>query len=289
MNDIYSPERGAGAHEIIKVENVSYNYVSGEQVSRGVRGVSLTVRKGEFVVLLGHNGSGKSTLAKLLNGFIVPAEGKVTVEGIDTRDDKRIYELRAKVGMVFQNADNQMVASVIENDIAFGPENLGVPRDEIEKRISWALDAVNMLEHRRRSPNKLSGGQKQRIAIAAILAMYPDVLILDESTAMLDPKGRGEIMETISRLNKEKGLTVILITHYMDEAIAADRIFVMNEGRIIKEGKPREVFSDTEKIAEAKLELPVASRISAELRRAGLDIPFALTDEELAEGLCRLK
>lgn len=289
MNDIYSPERGAGAHEIIKVENVSYDYVSGEQVSRGVRGVSLTVRKGEFVVLLGHNGSGKSTLAKLLNGFIVPAEGKVIVEGIDTRDDKRIYELRAKVGMVFQNADNQMVASVIENDIAFGPENLGVPRDEIEKRISWALDAVNMSEHRRRSPNKLSGGQKQRIAIAAILAMYPDVLILDESTAMLDPKGRGEIMETISRLNKEKGLTVILITHYMDEAIAADRIFVMNEGRIIKEGKPREVFSDTEKIAEAKLELPVASRISAELRRAGLDIPFALTDEELAEGLCRLK
>ncbi len=289
MNDIYSPERGAGAHEIIKVENVSYDYVSGEQVSRGVRDVSLTVRKGEFVVLLGHNGSGKSTLAKLLNGFIVPAEGKVTVEGIDTRDDKRIYELRAKVGMVFQNADNQMVASVIENDIAFGPENLGVPRDEIEKRISWALDAVNMSEHRRRSPNKLSGGQKQRIAIAAILAMYPDVLILDESTAMLDPKGRGEIMETISRLNKEKGLTVILITHYMDEAIAADRIFVMNEGRIIKEGKPREVFSDTEKIAEAKLELPVASRISAELRRAGLDIPFALTDEELAEGLCRLK
>lgn len=289
MNDIYSPERGAGAHEIIKVENVSYDYVSGEQVSRGVRGVSLTVRKGEFVVLLGHNGSGKSTLAKLLNGFIVPAEGKVTVEGIDTRDDKRIYELRAKVGMVFQNADNQMVASVIENDIAFGPENLGVPRDEIEKRISWALDAVNMSEHRRRSPNKLSGGQKQRIAIAAILAMYPDVLILDESTAMLDPKGRGEIMETISRLNKEKGLTVILITHYMDEAIAAGRIFVMNEGRIIKEGKPREVFSDTEKIAEAKLELPVASRISAELRRAGFDIPFALTDEELAEGLCRLK
>ena len=289
MNDIYSPERGAGAHEIIKVENVSYDYVSGEQVSRGVRGVSLTVRKGEFVVLLGHNGSGKSTLAKLLNGFIVPAEGKVTVEGIDTRDDKRIYELRAKVGMVFQNADNQMVASAIENDIAFGPENLGVPRDEIEKRISWALDAVNMSEHRRRSPNKLSGGQKQRIAIAAILAMYPDVLILDESTAMLDPKGRGEIMETISRLNKEKGLTVILITHYMDEAIAADRIFVMNEGRIIKEGKPREVFSDTEKISEAKLELPVASRISAELRRAGLDIPFALTDEELAEGLCRLK
>lgn len=289
MNETYSPERGAGAHEIIKVENVSYDYVSGEQVSRGVRGVSLTVRKGEFVVLLGHNGSGKSTLAKLLNGFIVPAEGKVTVEGIDTRDDKRIYELRAKVGMVFQNADNQMVASVIENDIAFGPENLGVPREEIEKRISWALDAVNMSEHRKRSPNKLSGGQKQRIAIAAILAMYPDVLILDESTAMLDPKGRGEIMETISRLNKEKGLTVILITHYMDEAIAADRIFVMNEGRIIKEGKPREVFSDTEKIAEAKLELPVASRISAELRRAGLDIPFALTDEELAEGLCRLK
>ena len=273
-------ETGHAEGAVIKVDNVSYDYRSGEHVSRGVRGVSLVVNRGEFVVLLGHNGSGKSTLAKLLNGFVVPDEGTVTVEGIDTRDNERIYELRAKVGMVFQNADNQMVASVIENDIAFGPENLGVPREEIEKRITWALDAVNMSEHRKRSPNKLSGGQKQRIAIAAILAMYPDVLILDESTAMLDPKGRAEIMETIQRLNKEKGLTVILITHYMDEAIAADKIFVMNEGRVIAEGTPREVFSATDKIAEAKLELPVASKISAELRRAGLDIPFALTDED---------
>lgn len=282
-------ETGHAEGAVIKVDNVSYDYRSGEHVSRGVRGVSLVVNRGEFVVLLGHNGSGKSTLAKLLNGFVVPDEGTVTVEGIDTRDNERIYELRAKVGMVFQNADNQMVASVIENDIAFGPENLGVPREEIEKRITWALDAVNMSEHRKRSPNKLSGGQKQRIAIAAILAMYPDVLILDESTAMLDPKGRAEIMETIQRLNKEKGLTVILITHYMDEAIAADKIFVMNEGRVIAEGTPREVFSATDKITEAKLELPVASKISAELRRAGLDIPFALTDEELTEGLCGLK
>lgn len=282
-------ETGHAEGAVIKVDNVSYDYRSGEHVSRGVRGVSLVVNRGEFVVLLGHNGSGKSTLAKLLNGFVVPDEGTVTVEGIDTRDNERIYELRAKTGMVFQNADNQMVASVIENDIAFGPENLGVPREEIEKRITWALDAVNMSEHRKRSPNKLSGGQKQRIAIAAILAMYPDVLILDESTAMLDPKGRAEIMETIQRLNKEKGLTVILITHYMDEAIAADKIFVMNEGRVIAEGTPREVFSATDKIAEAKLELPVASKISAELRRAGLDIPFALTDEELTEGLCGLK
>lgn len=282
-------ETGHAEGAVIKVDNVSYDYRSGEHVSRGVRGVSLVVNRGEFVVLLGHNGSGKSTLAKLLNGFVVPDEGTVTVEGIDTRDNERIYELRAKMGMVFQNADNQMVASVIENDIAFGPENLGVPREEIEKRITWALDAVNMSEHRKRSPNKLSGGQKQRIAIAAILAMYPDVLILDESTAMLDPKGRAEIMETIQRLNKEKGLTVILITHYMDEAIAADKIFVMNEGRVIAEGTPREVFSATDKIAEAKLELPVASKISAELRRAGLDIPFALTDEELTEGLCGLK
>lgn len=288
MND-KNCETGHAEGAVIKVDNVSYDYRSGEHVSRGVRGVSLVVNRGEFVVLLGHNGSGKSTLAKLLNGFVVPDEGTVTVEGIDTRDNERIYELRAKMGMVFQNADNQMVASVIENDIAFGPENLGVPREEIEKRITWALDAVNMSEHRKRSPNKLSGGQKQRIAIAAILAMYPDVLILDESTAMLDPKGRAEIMETIQRLNKEKGLTVILITHYMDEAIAADKIFVMNEGRVIAEGTPREVFSATDKIAEAKLELPVASKISAELRRAGLDIPFALTDEELTEGLCGLK
>lgn len=277
-------------HEpIITLDGVSYDYRSGEQVSRGVSDVSFSIEEGEFVVLLGHNGSGKSTVAKLMNGFLVPDKGKIIVRGIDTSDDAKIYELRAKVGMVFQNADNQMVASIIENDIAFGPENLGIPREEIEERITFALDAVNMSEHRKRSPLKLSGGQKQRVAIAAILAMRPEVLILDESTAMLDPKGRGEIMDTILKLNRENGMTVILITHYMDEAIAADKIFVMNEGRVVLSGTPREVFAETDKIAEAKLELPVASKVSAELIKAGLDIPFALTDEELAEGLCRLK
>ena len=268
---------------LIVAKDVTYSYRNGEQVSRGVKGVDLEIRGGEFVVVLGRNGSGKSTLAKLLNGFLVPDEGTVTVNGVDTADDDKIFDVRSTVGMVFQNPDNQMVASVIESDVAFGPENLGVPRDEIEERVTEALETVGMESSRTGSPNRLSGGQKQRIAIAAILAMRPKAIVLDESTAMLDPKGRREIMDTILKLQREKGMAVVLITHYMDEAIAADKIHIMNDGEIIASGTPREVFQNEAAIQRAGLELPVAAKVALNLKKAGLNIGFALTDEELAE------
>lgn len=268
---------------LIVAKDVTYSYRNGEQVSRGVKGVDLEIRGGEFVVVLGRNGSGKSTLAKLLNGFLVPDEGTVTVNGVDTADDDKIFDVRSTVGMVFQNPDNQMVASVIESDVAFGPENLGVPRDEIEERVTEALETVGMEGYRTGSPNRLSGGQKQRIAIAAILAMRPKAIVLDESTAMLDPKGRREIMDTILKLQREKGMAVVLITHYMDEAIAADKLHIMNDGEIIASGTPREVFQNEAAIQRAGLELPVAAKVALNLKRAGLNIGFALTDEELAE------
>lgn len=270
---------------IISVQNVSYDYVSGNTTNRGVSEINLDIERGSFVVFIGHNGSGKSTLAKLLNGFFVPDQGKVLVNDIDTADEEKTFEIRSKVGMVFQNPDNQMVASIIEDDLAFGPENLGVKREEIKERIDWALKTVNMEEYRNRTPNRLSGGQKQRIAIAAILVMKPEVLILDESTAMLDPKGRDEVMDTVLKLNREEGMTVILITHYMEEAIRADKVAVMNEGRIVLAGKPKEVFEKVDIIRDAKLELPVATKVSVELRKLGYDIPLALTEEELVESL----
>lgn len=274
---------------IVSVDNAAYTYKNGEEETVGVKNLCLEIYRGEFVVVLGHNGSGKSTFAKLLNGFLTPDEGKIIVDGIDTSDENRIFELRSKVGMVFQNPDNQMVASIIEDDIAFGPENLGVPREEIIERVNWALAAVHMSEHRDRTPFKLSGGQKQRVAIAAILAMLPEVLILDESTAMLDPEGREEVLETVRRLNKDKGVTVILISHYMDEALEADKVFVMSGGKVISQGEPRTVFSDFKALNEAKLEPPVATAVSKALRESGFDIEIALTDEELTEGICRLK
>jgi energy-coupling factor transport system ATP-binding protein len=273
---------------IIEVKGVSFDYRSEESVSRGVANVSLSVECGSFVAILGHNGSGKSTLAKLLNGFLTPDEGEIFVDGISTVDEKRIFDLRSRVGMVFQNPDNQMVATIIEDDLAFGPENLGVPREEIRRRIDWALQTVGMYEHRHRTPYKLSGGQKQRVSIAAVLAMLPKILILDEATAMLDPKGRGEVMETAKRLNKEEGMTVILITHYMDEAVDADKIIIMNEGRIVAFGKPKDVFMDTETIYKAKLDLPFAVKAAAEIRKEFPRFPFTLTDGELAEAICQL-
>ena len=273
---------------VIRSEGATYHYKSDDGEPKGVENVTLEIYEGDFVVLLGHNGSGKSTLAKLFNGFLVPDEGKITVAGLDTSDEKLCYEIRSKVGMVFQNPDNQTVASIIEDDVAFGPENLGVPPDEIRRRVDWALKAVNMYEYRERTPHKLSGGQKQRIAIAAILAMLPSVLILDESTAMLDPEGRKEVLETVKNLNKERNITVILITHYMDEALDADKIFVLSNGKIISSGTPYEIFSDEKIIKEAKLELPVATAVSTELKKAGFDVGTALTDEELAEEICRL-
>ncbi len=275
----------------VEVNGVSYDYreSNGESIALGVKNVSLSIKQGEFCVLLGHNGSGKSTLAKLLNSFLLPDEGSVKIHGVDTKDEARIYEIRSNIGMVFQNPDNQMVAAVIEDDLAFGPENLGVPAEEIEKRITWALETVNMSEHRKRSPNKLSGGQKQRIAIASVLSMLPNILILDESTAMLDPKGRSEVLDTAMRLNKEKGMTVILITHYMDEAVNADKIFVLSKGEVIGSGTPKEVFSNVALIKQASLELPIASSVSLGLIEMGIEVPFALTDRELVEGIWTLK
>lgn len=271
---------------IIELKNVSYDYVSGDIITRGVKDVTLDIERGSFVAFVGHNGSGKSTLAKLLNGFFVPDKGKVFVEGIDTADDDKIFDIRKKVGMVFQNPDNQMVASIVEDDLAFGPENLGVPREEIGKRIDWALKTVNMEGQNKRTPNKLSGGQKQRISIAAILVMKPDVLILDESTAMLDPKGREEVMETIMRLNKEEGMTVILITHYMEEVILADKVVVMNDGEVVLHGTPKEVYKELETIRNAQLELPIITQVAVELKNRGYNVPLSLTKEELVEALC---
>lgn len=273
---------------IISVQNVSYDYVSGELTTKGVSNINLEIERGSFVVFIGHNGSGKSTLAKLLNGFFTPDQGSVIVEGIDTKNEEKIFEIRSKVGMVFQNPDNQMVASIIEDDLAFGPENLGVPRAEIKERIDWALKTVNMEEYREKTPNRLSGGQKQRIAIASMLVMKPEVLILDESTAMLDPKGRDEVMETVMRLNREEGMTVLLITHYMEEAICADKVVVMNDGKIVLMGDPKTVFSQVSVIHEAKLELPVATKVSVELKKQGYDIPIALTEKDLVDSLFAL-
>lgn len=273
----------------IEIKNASYNYksVDGEETV-GVKNISLSIEKGDFVALLGHNGSGKSTLAKLFNGFLIPNEGDVLINDINTREEKRIFEIRSKVGMVFQNPDNQMVASIIEDDIAFGAENLGIEREEIIRRVEWALDAVGMLEHRKHTPFKLSGGQKQRIAIAAILAMCPEILILDESTAMLDPKGRKEVLDVVKRLNEKQGMTVILITHFMEEAIDCNKVYVMNEGQIMYGGTPKQVFADEQLIKTAKLELPIASQLSHRLKKNGINIEDSLTVEDIVEEICQL-
>lgn len=273
---------------IIRIENASCYYKNGDDAVVGVEGIDLTVNRGEFVVVLGHNGSGKSTLAKLLNGFLTADEGKIYVDGIDSSDEDKVFDLRKTVGMVFQNPDNQMVASIIEDDIAFGPENLGVPPEEIRRRVDWALDAVGMTEYADHTPFKLSGGQKQRIAIAAILAMLPKIIVLDESTSMLDPKGRGEVLDVVHRLNKEQGMTVILITHYMDEAVNADKAVVMSGGEILKVGTPKEIFGEPELVKKAMIEMPVAPKVAESIKDVA-DVGSVLTDEEFAEALCRLK
>lgn len=273
--------------KIIEIKNVSYSYKEGQ--TEALSDVTLDIESGSFVVFLGHNGSGKSTLAKLCNGFVLPDTGEVLVDGVNTKEEEHIYEIRSKVGLVFQNPDNQMVASIIEDDIAFGPENLGVAREEIIKRVAWALEVVDMSDYRTHTPFKLSGGQKQRIAIAGILAMMPQVLILDESTAMLDPRGRKEVLNTIKKLNKECNITVVLITHYMDEALDADKVVVLNEGKILLQGTPSEIFAQRQIIAKTKLELPIATYISGELNKAGYNVAMSLTDSELVEEICRLK
>ena len=270
----------------IELNNVSYSYRVGEgQTVRALRGVSFSVEKGEFVALTGMNGSGKSTLAKLLNGLFTPSAGDVLIEGINTRDAERTFDIRRKAGMVFQNPDNQMVATVIEDDVAFGPENVGIPREEIVERVDWALEAVGMSEFRKRSASKLSGGQKQRVAIAGVLAMKPDIIIFDESTSMLDPEGRAEIMEVAKKLNAT-GITVISITHNMDEAAQADRIIVLRKGRLVLDGTPKEVFASPE-VEACGLALPPATELARMLAERGFAFSETVTDEDgLVEGIC---
>ena len=270
--------------EAVRFENVKYSYDGGE--SYAVNGVSLSVREGEFLAVLGRNGSGKSTLAKLVNALLVPAEGRVFVEGMDTTDEKLTFQIRKRAGMVFQNPDNQTVASVVEDDVAFGPENIGVPRDEIGRRIDFALNAVGMQAFRDAAPSRLSGGQKQRIAIAGVLAVRPDIMILDESTAMLDPKGRREVMEVVKKLNKEQGMTVILITHFMDEVLQAERAVVMHRGEVVMNGTPEEIFARSEELETFGLTLPRAALVCKRLRAGGMPVAEAFTAEELAEAIC---
>ena len=272
--------------EFIKADKVRFAYepAEGELPREVLHGVSLEIKKGEFVALLGHNGCGKSTMAKLFNGMLLPTEGKVTVEGMDTADEETIYEVRRRVGLVQQNPDNQLVASIVEEDVAFGPENLGVEPKEIRRRVDEALKAVDMYEYRENAPYKLSGGQKQRVAIAGIIAMEPDCIVLDEPTAMLDPRGRDEVMETIHKLNREKGITIILITHYMDEAVQAGRVIVMDEGNILTEGTPREGVSQVELLKQHHLDVPQATELAYRLRAYGCGIPDGILNEEECVG-----
>lgn len=276
---------------MIKTEDLIYNYQNDddETVAEVLKGVSLEIHKGEFVAVVGHNGSGKSTIAKHFNAILMPSGGKVYVEGFDTSDEELLFEIRRRVGMVFQNPDNQIVAAVVEEDVAFAPENLGVAPPEIRERVDKALNAVGMYERRLDAPHLLSGGQKQRIAIAGILAMNPKYIILDEPTAMLDPVGRREVMNTVRRLNKEEGMTVILITHYMDEAAQADRIVVMRGGKVIIDGAPREVFVRTEELKSTGLDIPQAAELIGELHKAGFDVrKDAVTVDECVEEIMGL-
>ncbi len=272
---------------LLTVENVSFSY---DKKNNAVKDINFSLEKGEYVAVIGHNGSGKSTLAKLLNGLIKPDCGSVTVDGFSSADKKSLFEIRKRVGVVFQNPDNQLVASIVEDDVAFGPENLGVPRKEIGERIDFALSAVGMESFRHSTPTRLSGGQKQRIAIAGVLALKPEILVLDESTAMLDPQGRKEVLEVVEKLNKEQGVTVITITHYMEETVNADRIVVMDKGEILMTGTPAEIFRAKSKLLEIGLELPPALRIADELIARGLPLPDGiLTEQRLGEELCKLK
>jgi len=269
------------------LENVKYVYnAKQDDAYTALEDITCEINAGEFCVVLGHNGSGKSTFAKLLNGLYTPTEGRVTVDGMDTADDKLLYDIRSRVGVVFQNPDNQMIATIIEDDVAFGPENLGLAREEIAERVEWALGAVDMLEHRKGTPFRLSGGQKQRIAIAGVLALRPEVIVLDEATSMLDPQGRAEVMEVLRKLNREHGITVVAITHFMDEAVAADKIIVIDDARIGYVGD-RALFSDPDLIKKFNLELPVASEIALKLREAGLAIGDVFGNEDMEEALCQ--
>ena len=280
---------------IVKAAKLVYEYIRRdeeeniEEVNRAIDGVDVDIKKGDFVAVLGHNGSGKSTLAKHVNGLLLPTEGTVWVGDMDTRDEEHIWDVRKTAGMVFQNPDNQIIGNIVEEDVGFGPENIGVPTEEIWKRVEESLKAVGMTAYRLQSPNKLSGGQKQRVAIAGVMAMKPECIILDEPTAMLDPNGRREVIRTIHELNRTEGITVLLITHYMEEAIEADRIIVMDDGRIVMDGQPREIFSRVKELKSHGLDVPQVTELAWELKEAG--IPLAdgiLSREELVEQLVPL-
>ena len=281
---------------IIKASKLIFDYIRHDEeekaveVDRAIDGLSLDIAKGSFVAILGHNGSGKSTFAKQINGILTPTDGTVWVSGMNTADEDAIWEIRKKAGMVFQNPDNQIIGNVVEEDVGFGPENIGVPTDDIWKRVDESLEAVGMTAYRYKSPNKLSGGQKQRVAIAGVMAMKPECIVLDEPTAMLDPNGRKEVIKTVRELNQKEGITVLLITHYMEEVIEADRIFVMDDGKLVMEGTPKEVFSKVEKLKELRLDVPQATLVAHELQQRGIPLPDGiLNNEELVDELCRLK
>lgn len=279
---------------IVKAKDVSYQYIRRdeddniEDINVALDKVNIDVEKGQFICVLGHNGSGKSTFAKHINALLTPSEGTLWVDGIDTSEEDRVMDVRQKAGMVFQNPDNQIIASIVEEDVGFGPENMGVPTDEIWERVIRSLKAVDMWDYRDHSPNKLSGGQKQRVAIAGVMAMEPECIVADEPTAMLDPVGRQEVIEALHQLNREKHVTVILITHYMEEVVNADRVFVMHKGKVSLQGTPREVFSQVDRLKELSLDVPQVTLLAYELKKAGLDIKDGiLTRQELIDSLPR--
>ncbi len=277
---------------IIRAVNLIFDYIrhdeeaDRDEINHALRGVTLDIKEGSFVAILGHNGSGKSTFAKLMNGILLPSDGIVYISNMKTSDEEHLWDVRKTAGMVFQNPDNQIIGNVVEEDVGFGPENMGVPTDEIWKRVDESLEAVGMTAYRLQSPNKLSGGQKQRVAIAGVMAMKPRCIVLDEPTAMLDPNGRREVIKTVRELNRKEGITVLLITHYMEEVIEADRVVVMDEGKVVMDGTPRDVFSRVKELKQYRLDVPQVTELADELKAAGMDIPDGiLTIDELVNSL----
>ena len=292
---MYTNKRNGDFMSLIKTKNLTFEYIrrddegNVEGITKAVDDVNLDIKQGDFITILGHNGSGKSTLAKHLNAILYPTEGTVWVDGKDTNEDEHLWDIRRTAGMVFQNPDNQIIGQVVEEDVGFGPENMGVETKEIWERVEESLKAVGMYEYRKHSPNKLSGGQKQRVSIAGVIAMHPKCIILDEPTAMLDPKGRKEVIRAVRALNDVEKVTVILITHYMEEAIYSDKIFVMDQGRIVMQGTPKQVFSQVEQLKELRLDVPQATLLAYELKKAGVNLEDGILSKEgLVEALCRL-